>query len=516
MRACASLRLAVAAAVAAIGLLPALAIAAGPPFPDPVDNQAVYDTAGVLTAETIARVEAAIDKVEADTGAEVVVYTQLVPDGISESKAEADAIALMDQWGVGRAGVNDGLVILFDLKQSDPCHGQVQLYAGKGYRETWLSNEDRQRIFENDMLPKLRECDLNGALLAAMDKVSGVPGWRVLNAVLGLVLAPLLPPAARRWRAAPVVPRGQGPRLPRRPVDPGARAAAGPDAGRRRRRPRRWGQPPVAHGRQPGSRRARICGVQGGAHPVPSAASRISASSRARRPPGTRRSRRGCCARATGRWTRPRSTCGGSWGRWPARPRTSSRTGSRSSARTSASSTSASRQHLVSEGWYRERPSVISGRWGCRGTLILIAGIVTVFVGFNLPSSGFVLLGIAAIVSAIALWIISAAMPARTQAGSVIRAMLEAYRRTLEKTMTLARSMGQVVAEFRHPADRDPRRRRGLGRGPGAPGRGGTGAGPVLRGCPGRRQGLLHAGVVPGGRQRAVVAAAEAAAGRRA
>ena len=73
-----TVRLALAAAVAALALLPSLVLAAGPPFPDPVDNQAVYDTAGVLDAATIAKVEAAIDKIEADTGAEIVVYTQLV------------------------------------------------------------------------------------------------------------------------------------------------------------------------------------------------------------------------------------------------------------------------------------------------------------------------------------------------------------------------------------------------------------------------------------------------------
>ena len=38
----------------------------------------------------------------------------------------------MDQWGVGRKGFDDGLVILFDLNENDPCHGQVQLYAGPG------------------------------------------------------------------------------------------------------------------------------------------------------------------------------------------------------------------------------------------------------------------------------------------------------------------------------------------------------------------------------------------------
>ena len=79
-----------------------------------------------------------------------------------------DAIALMDQWGVGRAGIDDGLVILFDLHENDPCHGQVQLYAGPGYAASYLSNAERQAIFDDDMLPMLRECDLDGALLTAM------------------------------------------------------------------------------------------------------------------------------------------------------------------------------------------------------------------------------------------------------------------------------------------------------------------------------------------------------------
>ena len=88
-----------AASVAALlaGLVPAV-IAAGPPFPDPVDNQAVYDSAAVLKPATIAKVEAAIDRIEADTGAEIVVYTQLVPDGVSEAEAEFHA---QSRWTSG-------------------------------------------------------------------------------------------------------------------------------------------------------------------------------------------------------------------------------------------------------------------------------------------------------------------------------------------------------------------------------------------------------------------------------
>ncbi len=179
----------------------AAVIAAGPPYPDPVPDRAVYDTAEAFRSATIQRAEATIDAIENRTGAEVVVYTQLVPTGVAEEEAEAHAIALMDQWGVGRRGIDDGLVILFDLHRGDPCHGQVQLYAGPGYRATYLSNSERQAIFENDMLPLLRQCDLDGALLVALAKVDAnatpehagtLSFFRQLNAVLGLLVAPLL------------------------------------------------------------------------------------------------------------------------------------------------------------------------------------------------------------------------------------------------------------------------------------------------------------------------------------
>src|SRR5918999_1442640 len=48
-------------ALALLAATPLLALAAGPPFPDPVDDQAVYDTAGMLSSAAIAEIEALID-----------------------------------------------------------------------------------------------------------------------------------------------------------------------------------------------------------------------------------------------------------------------------------------------------------------------------------------------------------------------------------------------------------------------------------------------------------------------
>ena len=167
----------------------------GPPFPAPEVDRAVYDYAGILSPEAIAAAEATIDGIEARTGSEVVVYTQDSGTFPSTDETEAKARALMDQWGVGRKGFNDGLVIFFDM-QPNLEHGQVQLYAGPGFEAAFLSNEERQAIFQNDMLPSLAAGDFDGALAAALEKVDAaatpehadaLQRSRQINAVVGLV-----------------------------------------------------------------------------------------------------------------------------------------------------------------------------------------------------------------------------------------------------------------------------------------------------------------------------------------
>jgi hypothetical protein len=450
-------RLALAAALAAIGLIPALALAAGPPFPDPVNNQAVYDTAGVLTPATITRTEDQIDQIEADTGAEIVVYTQLVDDGVGYVQAERHAIALMDQWGVGRAGVNDGLVILFDLYESDPCHGQVQLYAGSGYREAWLSNDDRQRIFESDMLPHLRTCDIDGALLTAMDKISAVPGARQLNAVLGLILAPVIliltvVYSLFRWFRAgrdPVYLDDPSILMPAPP--PGLTPAAGAairDGSVSRRALTAASLDLAARGRIAfqAIEKPRLFGS---GQPELGIYTRDSMTQDPVEQARLQRVRRRPLDEGTAYLLGRLHSVGGSDG-W-IDPDDILKLGTHVSTFNSNLE-----KHLVQEGWYREPPTRTSGRWAALGVVAFVLAIGAIIVGANLPSSGIVLIGVSLIVSAVWLFIISSVMPARTQAGAVIVAMLEAYRRTLEKTMAQARSMGQVVEESAIPLIEDP------------------------------------------------------------
>lgn len=458
-----SARVAAACLLVALVIAPA-AIAYGPPFPPPVLGQAVYDEAQALTPETEQRAETAIDAIEARTGAEVAVYTQLVSWSTTSDEAEQHAIALMDQWGVGRKGIDDGLVILFDLYEDDPCHGQVQLYAGPGFRATFLTNNERQAIFENDMVPYLSRCDLDGALLVAIDKVDAaatpehartLEGARQLDAGIGLILAPLavilLVGGAflAWWRTGrdPVYTDDASILAPAPPpgLTPAAGAAIRDGAvGRRSLTAASLdlavrgllgfrAEEPAAFTTKP-----RI-GILTGEAVSGDEAEQARMFRARRRPmdPATDYLR-----------GRLAATAGASAYIEPDRMLELGSHVGEFDRRLEA--------HLVKEGWYRERPSTSMGRWAGRAVLAFFLGVAAIILGANLPSGGIVMLGVALIASAIALFLISTAMPARTRDGAMVKAMLEAYRRTLERTMAQARSMGQVVSESAIPLIETP------------------------------------------------------------
>ena len=185
-------------AVALAGATGILAADPGPPFPPPTPGQRVYDGAEVLSPATIAEAERIIAGIEQRTGSQGVVYTQVKP-GATQESTEADAAALIDQWGVGRKGFDDGWAILFNFDNSRR-HGQVQLYGAPGVRSTYLSNEERQRIYDDQMVPLLQDADFNTAVLVALrafdqaftaDHANQLQTGRQVNAVVGLVGAPL-------------------------------------------------------------------------------------------------------------------------------------------------------------------------------------------------------------------------------------------------------------------------------------------------------------------------------------
>jgi uncharacterized membrane protein YgcG len=429
------------------------AAGAGPPFPEPVSGQAVYDTAGVFTAETIARAEATVDAIEARTAAEVVVYSQVVHTGVTTEEADGHAHALMDQWGVGRLGFDDGLVILFDLDPS-LVHGQVILYGGPGYRAAFLDNADKQKVFEDDMLPRLLVGDLDGALLIALARVDAnatpehaarLQTARQLDAAVGLVGAPiillgLIGSAMFAWL-----------RYGRDPVyldDPSIHMAGPPEhltpaaaafviAGRSTRRALTSAMLDLAsRGRIAFREESGLFGMNRKVGIVvgPRAAKKTESARRARnsvRPLGIAEQnaerRLAALVPEAGGYINPADLLkfGESVGQFDRELEDA----------------------VLARGWFRERPSRARMRWVIGGAIPVVLGMGAFYLGVNLPSAGLTLVGGALFVGGVVVVVMSHWMEAVTIPGAMIRAMMAAYRRTLEKTMATSRSMDEVVED---------------------------------------------------------------------
>lgn len=422
--------------------------AVGPPFPAPEGGRRVYDFAGAFTADTIAKTEAAIAEIEARTGAQVAVYTQVKP-WADASSTEQDAIALVDQWGVGRKGFDDGLVILWNLDESLK-HGQVQLYAGPGFRNL-ISNDQRQSIFENDMVPRLRGGDLDGAMLAAIDRIDELATpenanrlqlFRQLNALLGLVGGPIvfLLTAGwvlfhwRRYGRDPQVTESSSMFMPAPP--PGMTAAAGSVVldGSASRKSLTAALLDLA------SRGELAFEQEEVGRFVKSTKVGIRIEEPETSDPRVALNRRDAVGPPE-RWLLDKvDSTAGSDRHIPADkilelgPKIDKFSGMLE-------------KRTVELGWFTGPPSTVKGRWVGLGVAeVVLAGLV-LFAAMMLPSDGLTLVAIGLGAGGIVTIVVGAFMPARTMHGAMARVWLDGYRRTLKATMEQARSMDEVVAK---------------------------------------------------------------------
>jgi uncharacterized membrane protein YgcG len=447
-------------------LLAATAVAAprpGPPYPDPVENQAVYDYAGIFSADTIARAEDTIDAIEARTGAEVAVYTQVKPESDTLDKANADALALMNQWGVGRRGFDDGLVILFDMEENR-IHGQVTLYAGDGFQAAYLTQSDRQAIFEDHMLPQLRIQDFDGALTAALRDIDAAAtrehagqlnDARLLNAAIGIGLL-----ALSIWLIAFVLvywyTHGRDPiytddpsvLMPAPP--PGLTPAMATLLMDDRTSSRTISAAFVdlaAHGlirfyKDGSSSRSFGIGVNRASVPLAYPEQRLWQGLNRPYP---------VVSGLFGRFRRgPRATPAGhvSPEGVPADPTLEAYIEPRAMSSLSSpvsSFKSSLEDSAVENRWLTGQPTKVRGKWFVFAFLFFIPIFPLFSWSANLGASGGVLgciaLGAAGLVTGVTAFF----MPARTMTGSMLRAQLLAYRRTMKATMDQSRSMDEVA-----------------------------------------------------------------------
>jgi uncharacterized membrane protein YgcG len=425
---------------------------AGPPYPPPIIDVVVYDYANILSADTTAEATRIITAIEQRVGAEVVVYTQLKP-GADDESTDEDAIALIDQWGVGRAGFDDGLAIMWNVKRV-PCqpgvpgNGNVRLYAGPGYAAAYLSNSERQQVFDNEMLPELRACDEDGALLAALRAIDAnatpqhaatLQAARFIDAAIGLVLAPLLFLLLVGWALRSWLLYGRDPMyldspsilMPAPPPNLTAASSATIWDGRASRRALTVALLDLASRGQLSFRpEKKLLSEKAG----------IQLEDGQTNDPYVLRNRRRPLSAAEELVLRRLHALSTSAVDGYLDPEALQKF-----APAVDDFTAKLEAHVTKQGWFREAPGKATARWVGRGTLALVAGVVALILAFNLPSSGLTMLGAASVAGGVVLLAVARFMPARTMPGAMVYAMLAAYRRTLQKTMEQSRSMNEVV-----------------------------------------------------------------------
>ena len=435
-------------AIAFLALSAAAATAAGPPFPDPVDDQAVYDTADVLSPATEAELEATIDAREAETGAELVVYTQVDP-GVSEDQNLANAKALIDQWGVGRSGFDDSMVLMLGLEENR-INGKVSMFGGSGFLGAYANEDALKAIIEREFVPLARSGDLEGAVVTTIEAVAQrvtpeardrLEMLRILNAGLGLIGAPLallgsLGFAWNRWRR-----EGDDPEL----TDSPSILMAGPPADM---------TPPLATVIRRGTGsdhtvntlltelastgrisfhnldHVRSARSDDPADPLTDPAIEVHADAGddedLKAPQREAWDKLKTLAGGSGRLTRERL--------W----RVNSVLGPMKRV---------FEHEAVKLGWLARMPGPSINRMSGVAIGLALLGAGASWLGISIPMSGAVLLGGALVLGGAGTFLFARAMSQRTPNGAYVDAMLTAYRRTLQKTMEQAHSMSEVVAQ---------------------------------------------------------------------
>jgi uncharacterized membrane protein YgcG len=425
----------------------------GATFPAPQVDTAVYDPAGALSPEAEAALEQRIDAIEETSGAELAIYVRVLPDVTDDSNL-ADANRLINEWGIGRRGFDDGFVVLLSFFDGTFEHGSLSTYAGSGFLAVYLDEDAQALLRDATIIPAIQRGDVGGGLIAAVDEVganvtpertSQLVLYRQANALVGLpggALALLLTLGLvfASWRRY-----GDDPEL----VDSPSILMAGPPADM---------TPSLATVIRDGSAsqesvntamvdlagsgyiafrnldQVRKVKSDDEANPLIDPAIDV-----LKLPPQRRRL---AAAEAEAYETiRQAGLNDGIVTRhalWELNGELEPVKGTLEN-------------EAVRLGWLTRRPTPMITRWIAIGVGELVACGVLIFLGFVIPMSGLTLLGLAVGIGA-ALVLGGAgiigfgqAMSQRTPAGAYVDAMLKAYRRTLQKTMQQARDMNQVI-----------------------------------------------------------------------
>ncbi|WP_181704553.1 TPM domain-containing protein [Chthonobacter rhizosphaerae] len=145
--------------VLALVALAAPALAQVPPL-----TGRVVDAAGVLPADVEARLTGRLEAMERTSGDQLVVAT--LPS-LGERPIEDVAVEAFRTWGLGQKEENNGVLLLVA-----PTERRVRIEVGYGL-EGVLTDATARMIIETDILPRFRDGDLPGGVVAGAEAIAG-------------------------------------------------------------------------------------------------------------------------------------------------------------------------------------------------------------------------------------------------------------------------------------------------------------------------------------------------------
>ncbi|KPH66400.1 MULTISPECIES: TPM domain-containing protein [unclassified Novosphingobium] len=119
----------------------------------------VNDAAGALTSDAEERLTRLSEALERTTGHQLVVVTT---PSLGEKTISDYTRELGNRWGIGRKGVNDGIIVLVA-----PRERGARIEIGKGMTEQ-LPDTVCSEIMEQEMVPHFRRGDYDGGLEAGV------------------------------------------------------------------------------------------------------------------------------------------------------------------------------------------------------------------------------------------------------------------------------------------------------------------------------------------------------------
>jgi len=163
-------------------LLSAAAATAQPPVAVPPFSARVLDATGTLASAEQSALEQQLAALESRKGSQIAV---LIVPTVRPETIEQFAMRVVEQWQLGRRGVDDGVLLL--VAKDDR---EVRIEVGYGL-EGAIPDATANRVIDEFIVPRFRQGDFAGGIRAGVDRLSGLVDGEPLPAPPGQPAAPV-------------------------------------------------------------------------------------------------------------------------------------------------------------------------------------------------------------------------------------------------------------------------------------------------------------------------------------